>query len=292
MPCLLRLGASFNAQRFREARVRTLSGLAGVAAVLVSALAATPVRADDAALSAAISSPERKPASAARDSARHPAQTLAFWGLRPGLKVVEISPGGGYWAEILAPYAKALGGAYVAALPDLADPKTPESYRKGRADFEARFAGKASFVSFGPISGPLGPPGSADLVFTARNVHNWLWTPGFGDKAFADFYAVLKPGGVLGVEEHRADPRAQVPEARDGYVAVAAVRALAEKAGFVFEAASEANANPKDTKDHPVGVWTLPPTRMTPKGAQDFDHSKYDAIGESDRMTLRFRKPG
>jgi predicted methyltransferase len=266
--------------------------LAAAAAILLSALASTPARADDAALNTAISSPERKPANAARDGSRHPARTLAFWGLRPGLTVVEISPGGGYWSEILAPYAKATGGSYVAALPDLADPKTPEGYRKGRADFEARFAGKAAFVSFGPLSGPLGPPASADLVFTARNVHNWLWTPGFADKAFADFFAVLKPGGVLGVEEHRADPRAQVPEARDGYVAVATVRALAEKAGFVFEEASEANANPKDTKDHPAGVWTLPPTRMTPKGVQDFDHSKYDAIGESDRMTLRFRKPG
>jgi predicted methyltransferase len=270
---------------------RTLFGM--VAAMMVAAPAA---HAEDAALKAAIAGPDRKPESVARDGARHPAETLSFWGLKPGLSVVEISPGGGYWSEILAPYAKATGGKYVAALPDLADPKTPEMYRKGRAVFETKYADKArygevTFTSFGAKSGTLGAPGSADLVMTARNVHNWLWTPGFADKAFADFYAVLKPGGVLGVEEHRADPRAQVPEARDGYVATATVRALAEKAGFVFEAASAANANPRDTKDHPAGVWTLPPTRMTPKDAKDFDHSKYDAIGESDRMTLRFRKP-
>jgi len=267
-------------------------------ALLVGASLAPTAHAKDSALAAALAGPERKPDNIARDNVRHPAQTLAFWGLKPGLAVVEISPGGGYWTEILAPYAKASGGKYTAALADLNDPATPESYRRGRAAFEARFSdkarfGDANFVSFGPKTGPLGTAGSADLVITARNVHNWLWTPGFADKAFADFYAVLKPGGVLGVEEHRADPRPQVPEARDGYVATATVRALAEKAGFVFVAASEANANPKDTKDHPAGVWTLPPTRMAPKDApKDFDRAKYDAIGESDRMTLRFRKPG
>jgi predicted methyltransferase len=111
----------------------------------------------------------------------------------------------------------------------------------------------------------------------------------------ADFYAVLKPGGILAVEDHRADPRAQIGDARDGYVATANIVALAEKAGFKLEAKSEINANPKDTKDHPFGVWTLPPVRRSaPSGQPDnakFDHAKYDAIGESDRMTLRFRKP-
>jgi predicted methyltransferase len=145
------------------------------------------------------------------------------------------------------------------------------------------------------VSQPLGAPGSADMVITARNIHNWMWQPGMLDKALADFHAVLKPGGVLAVEEHRADPRPQVADARDGYVATANVIAAAEKAGFKLAGKSEVNANPKDAKDHPFGVWTLPPTRWTgPNGKADpaFDRTKYDAIGESDRMTLRFVKAG
>ncbi|HEY3696157.1 methyltransferase [Phenylobacterium sp.] len=269
-----------------------LSAAAGV----LLALVATAALAQDAVLQAAAASPWRTAALAERDGWRHPVETLAFWGLRPRATVVEISPGNGYWTEILAPYAKAAGGRYVAALADVDNPETSEAARKGRAAFQARFSdparyGAVDFVSFGATSKPLGPAGSADLVVTARNVHNWMWKPGMLDKAMADFFAVLKPGGTLGVEEHRADPRPQVPDAKDGYVAVATVKAAAERAGFVLEAQSEVNANPKDTKDHPAGVWTLPPTRQVPKGAVDFDHAKYDAIGESDRMTLRFRKP-
>ena len=122
-----------------------------------------------------------------------------------------------------------------------------------------------------------------------------MWVPGMAEKSMRDFFAVLKPGGILALEEHRADPRAQVPEARDGYVATATVVNLARKAGFVLEASSEINANPRDTKDHPFGVWTLPPIRRDAAPGQppdpNFDHTKYDAIGESDRMTLRFVKP-
>src|SRR5262249_28582875 len=136
-------------------------------------------------------------------------------------------------------------------------------------------------------------PGSADLLLTARNIHDWMWTPGFAERSFFDFYKALKPGGILAVEEHRADPRAMVKEARDGYVETKYIIALAEKAGFKLEAQSEVNANAKDTKDHPFGVWTLPPTRRSAPSGQPadpkFDHTKYDAIGESDRMTLRFR---
>ncbi|HQT53187.1 MAG TPA: methyltransferase, partial [Phenylobacterium sp.] len=143
-------------------------------------------------------------------------------------------------------------------------------------------------------SKPLGSA-SADMVITARNIHNWLWQPPMLDKAMADFYAVLKPGGVLAVEEHRSDPRPQNADARDGYVSTANVVAAAEKAGFKLAASSEVNANPKDTKDHPFGVWTLPPVRRNTQGDKPadpaFDRAKYDAIGESDRMTLRFVKP-
>jgi len=269
-------------------------------AAAVAASLATPAAATDAALQAAVASPARAPEAVARDGARHPVESLAFWGLKPGATVIEITPGGGYWTEILAPYAKATGGRYVAAVTDIDNPKTSEAARKGRADFEARYAdpakwGKVEYVGFGPQSKPLGPPGSADLVITARNVHNWMMA-GFTDKAFADFHAVLKSGGVLAVEDHRSDPRPPAEGVKDGYISTASVVAAAQKAGFKLAASSEINANPKDTKDHPFGVWTLPPTRLSaPRGQPDdpaFDRARYDAIGESDRMTLRFVKPG
>ena len=256
---------------------------------------------DDAALKAAIASPDRSEANTVRDAARHPYETLTFWGLKPEHTVVEISPGGGYWSEILAPYAKATDGKYVAGVADLDDPKLSEGARKARAAFEAKYAdeakyGTVAYAGFGRSSKPLAEAGSADLVITARNIHNWIWQEGMLEKAMSDFHAVLKPGGVLGVEEHRSDPRPQVDGARDGYVATAAVIAAAEKAGFKLDGQSEVNANPKDTKDHPFGVWTLPPVRRSAASgeapAPDFDRAKYDAIGESDRMTLRFVKAG
>ena len=273
--------------------------LAAAAAVALT-FAALPAQAADAALTAAVAGAQRTAENTARDGARHPIETLAFWGLKPKQTVIEISPGGGYWIEILAPYAKATGGKYVAGVADLDNPRISEGAKKGRAAFEAKYAdtakyGAVGYANFGMASKPLGEPGSADMVITARNIHNWMWQPGMLDKALADFHAVLKPGGVLAVEEHRADPRPQVADARDGYVATASVIAAAEKAGFKLAGASEVNANPKDTKDHPFGVWTLPPSRWTgPNGKADpaFDRTRYDAIGESDRMTLRFVKAG
>ena len=273
--------------------------LAAAAAVALT-FAALPAQAADAALTAAVAGAQRTAENTARDGARHPIETLAFWGLKPKQTVIEISPGGGYWIEILAPYAKATGGKYLAGVADLDNPRISEGAKKGRAAFEAKYAdtakyGAVGYANFGMTSKPLGEPGSADMVITARNIHNWMWQPGMLDKALADFHAVLKPGGVLAVEEHRADPRPQVADARDGYVATASVIAAAEKAGFKLAGASEVNANPKDTKDHPFGVWTLPPSRWTgPNGKADpaFDRTRYDAIGESDRMTLRFVKAG
>lgn len=270
------------------------------AAAIAMTLAALPAQAADAALKTAIAGAQRTPVNTVRDGARHPAETLTFWGLKPSQTVIEISPGSGYWTEILAPYAKATGGKYVAGVTDLENPKVTEGARKGRAAFEARYAdagkyGSVGYANFGLVSRPLGAPGSADMVITARNIHNWMWTPGMLEKALADFHAVLKPGGVLAVEEHRADPRPQTADARDGYVATANVIAAAEKAGFRLAGKSEVNANPRDTKDHPFAVWTLPPTRQSAPDDKPadpaFDHSKYDAIGESDRMTLRFVKP-
>ncbi len=269
--------------------MRTVFG-AGIAVALMSlTVGVAPLYAMPEKLAPVLASAQRAPENKARDAARHPGDSLQFWGLKPGLTVVEISPGGGYWSEILAPYAKQTGGSYIAAF--------------GRPDqtLPAKFADKAvygdiKYTVFSKDSGALVPAGSADLVLTARNIHNWLWTPGMAEKAMADFHAALKPGGILAVEEHRADPRPQKGNADDGYVATATVIALAQKAGFKLEAQSEANANARDTKDHPYGVWTLPPVRRSAQQGQpadpNFNRAKYDAIGESDRMTLRFRKPG
>ncbi|MDH4386025.1 MAG: methyltransferase [Caulobacter sp.] len=254
----------------------------------------------DAALKAAIEGQQRSEAHRLRDPARHPYDSLTFWGLRPGLSVIEVSPGTGYWTEILAPYAKATGGAYAAGVADLDNPALSEGARKGRAALEARYAdaslfGTVRYANFGPKSAALGLPGSADLVLTARNIHNWLSPQGHLDKVMTDFFQVLKPGGVLAVEEHRADPRPQAAGASDGYMSTAFVVAAAEKAGFKLAATSEINANKRDTKDHPFGVWTLPPVKRSAPAGQPadpaFDRSAYDAIGESDRMTLRFVKP-
>jgi predicted methyltransferase len=254
---------------------------------------------EDRSLRQAVASPERGADNVARDGARHPYDTLKFWGVKPRSTVIELTPGSGYWTDILAVYAKATKGKYIAGLTDLANPKVSEAGRKARANFEAKYADTAKFgtigtVNFGAQSAPLGSPGSADMVITARNIHNWLWQPPMFDKVLADAFAALKPGGLLAIEEHRADLRAQIGDARDGYVGTDTVIAAATKAGFVLEARSEINANPKDTKDHPFGVWTLPPNRRTTAGNgsdPSFDRTKYDAIGESDRMTLRFRKP-
>ncbi|HYE46478.1 MAG TPA: methyltransferase [Caulobacter sp.] len=254
----------------------------------------------DKALEAAIAGPQRSEAHRKRDPHRHPYDSLVFWGLGPGQTVIEISPGSGYWTEILAPYAKATKGTYIAGVADLANPQLSEGARKARATFEARYADAALFgtpryVNFGPKSAPLGPAGSADLVITARNLHNWAAQGPMLDKVLADFFAVLKPGGLLGVEEHRSDPRPQGEGAPTGYMETAYVVAAIEKAGFKLDARSEINANPKDDKDHPFGVWTLPPVRQSAPAGQpkdpNFDHGPYDAVGESDRMTLRFVKP-
>ena len=254
-------------------------------------LAAAPAFAQttpDAALKTAIANPARAEAHKVRDGHRHPAETLAFFGIKPNMTVVEIAPGSGFYTEILSPYLAQGGGKYIAtgnAMAQLSD---------------AVKWGAQSYVPFNATSGPLGAAGSADMVLTFRNIHNWMWQPGFVDKAMVDFATVLKPGGVLGVVEHRADPRPEADvggrKAGDGYVSRATIVEAAKKAGLVLEAESEINANPKDTKDHPFGVWTLPPNSWTSPRNQGetpagFDAAKYKAIGESDRHTLRFRKP-
>ena len=243
----------------------------------------------DPALKAAVDSEARPAADRARDVYRHPEKSLMFWGLKPGMVVVDLQPGGGYWTQILAPYAKVTHGGYTAA-----------GSETGRAKFMAKFTdaaryGQVGYADFGADTPPFAPPGSVDLVLSSRELHNWI-SGGYLDRALAQVYAALKPGGVFAVEEHRADPKPQLKDASNGYVSTDTAMAAATKAGFKLDGASELNANPKDTKDYPFGVWTLPPTRQSaPNGQPDdpkFDHAKYDAIGESDRMTLRFRKPG
>jgi len=252
---------------------------------------ASPSLADDA-LKAAVASKHRSADAKVRDAHRRPYETLAFWGLKPRMRVLEVSPGGGYWTEILAPYAKSTRGEYIATHnPNPAAAQGVHTFKTRFSD-EAKW-GRPGYAPFGADI-PLGAPASVDMVITARNIHNWMWTPGMLDKTFKNFHDVLKPGGILAVEEHRADPRPMVKEARDGYVDTAHVIAMAEKAGFKLEAKSEINANPKDTKDHPFGVWTLPPNRQGPRPGSaapaGYSRANLDAIGESDRMTLRFRK--
>ncbi len=258
-----------------------------------------PTFSEDKALAAAVAGPWRPATDTARDKYRHPAESLIFWGLQPGMTVIDLQPGGGYWTQILAPYAKATGGRYLAGVADLDNPALSEGGKKGREAFAVKFAdastyGKVELVNFGPKSGPLAPVGTVDMVLTSRELHNWA-AEGKLDKIMNDAFAALKPGGVFAVEDHRVDNRPEAEGWKDGYIATATVMAAAKKAGFVYEAASNVNANPRDTKDYPFGVWTLPPTRQSSADGKladpAFDHAKYDAIGESDRMTLRFRKP-
>ena len=254
---------------------------------------ASNVAANAAALDAAIAGTWRDPKNVARDIYRHPRQTLAFFGVEPDDTVIEITPGSGWYSEILAPYLRT-SGRYVAAVIDpMVQPagRSRDYYAKARTDIETKFKagsmhyGSPTVVGFDAKAPVLGAPGSADVVLTFRNVHNWR-SAGNAEATFKGFYDVLKSGGTLGVVEHRA--AGDVPaDDKSGYVGQAQVIAMAQAAGFRLDGQSEINANPLDTKDHPNGVWMLPPaSRHDAK-----DAAKYLAIGESDRMTLRFRKP-
>jgi predicted methyltransferase len=232
-----------------------------------------PVLQEDTALQAAIGSAARPAADVARDVYRHPFETLTFWGLTPGSTIVEIEPGrGGWWSAILQPYAEATGGTYVAV---------------------AR-----------PLESMGVEDGTADLVVVARAFHNWHRSnPSRTGPYLEAFFKALKPGGVLAIEQHRSvdglNPDVTAPT---GYMPESHVIRAAQAAGFVLEARSELNANPKDDRDHPYGVWTLPPVRTSapranvatdrPTPLTEAERAEFDAIGESDRMTLRFRKPG
>ncbi|WP_339829825.1 methyltransferase [uncultured Arenimonas sp.] len=231
----------------------------------------------------------------ARDAWRHPRETLAFFGVGPSQTIVEISPGGGWYTEILAALPGEKGG-YIGVINDPAksgNERAQNYYTEANTKLRDKLAarpdvyGEATLVEIDPKAPVIGEPGSADVVLTFRNVHNWVMA---GNEAamFQSFYDVLAPGGVLGVVEHRAAAGKTLAEVKtSGYLPEDYVIGLAEAAGFVLEEKSEINANPADTKDHPNGVWTLPPGN----NHEEADAAKYAAIGESDRMTLRFVKP-
>jgi predicted methyltransferase len=270
-------------------RTAVLACLIAGSAVLSSCatLGAPAAAADQNALRLAVAAPTRTAANLARDRYRHPVETLAFFGVRPSDTVVEIWPGGGWYSEVIVPYLAQGGGTYIGAAPE----RSLTGLRKLVAAQPATYATvrTANFPILPTSPGTPVAPGSADVVLTFRNVHNWMMgkTP-FEAEAFAQMYAMLKPGGTLGVVEHRLPENASAErERKSGYVKVSTVRRLAEAAGFRLVAMSEVNANPLDNTDYPDGVWTLPPTYRL----GDKDRARYAAIGESDRMTLRFVKP-
>ena len=243
----------------------------------------------DSALTAAVADPGRTATFVARDKARHPAEELTVFGITPKMTVVELWPGGGYWTEILGPYLSKGGGTYYVALNapgDAEEDKVAERWHTKMAAQKDRL-GTLHETSLGAGHFDIAPSGTADLVVTFRNLHNWM-DGGYADQALAAAFKALKPGGILGIEEHRGrNDKPQDPKAKDGYVREDYAIALAKKAGFVLVGSSEINANPKDTKDWVDGVWTLPPSLSQ----GDKDRARYVAIGESDNFVLKFQKP-
>ena len=242
------------------------------------------------ALDSALAGKQRSDSNRARDAYRHPKETLQFFGLRDDMTVIELWPGGGWYTEVLAPVLRERGKLVAA----YADPAKGAYYTRTRTAFETKLKGepavydKVEVITFHPPeSVTLGEVGKADMVLTFRNLHNWMQN-GKLDPVFLAAYRALKPGGIFGVVEHRARPDAdEATVAKSGYVREDQVIRIAESVGFKLVVKSEINANPKDTKDYPEGVWTLPPNYRL----GDVDRAKYAAIGESDRMTLKFIKP-
>ena len=242
-------------------------------------------------LSDVLAGDHRSEANRARDAYRHPAETLQFFGLDNDTRVVEIWPSGGWYTEVIAPYVND-DGKYIAAHWD--PNHEAEFVRKGVQQFRDKLDSRPDIygnaemtVLMFPDSPQFVPAGTVDMVLTFRNVHNWMGG-GYAEDMINSIYEALKPGGILGIVEHRGNPDVeQDPKAASGYVNEDYTIALAESAGFVLEASSEINANPADTRDHEAGVWSLPPTLRL----GDKDKDRYMAIGESDRYTLRFRKP-
>jgi predicted methyltransferase len=259
-----------------------------LAALLATGLAGSAFAADDA-LKAAIAGTHRPAANSARDVYRHPYETLTFFGIKPTMTVVELTPEGGWYTEILAPYLREHGKLIGAGEAIEPSKRYGMMFRKKLDSNPAVYDKVATSLFDPPASYDIAPPGSVDMVLTFRNVHNWVE---FGDDklqlAFRKIYEALKPGGVLGVTDHRLpESMPQDAKASSGYLHESYVIKMAESVGFKLAAKSEINANPKDNADHKRGVWALPPTLAN----RDEDRAKYLAIGESDRMTLKFVKP-
>jgi len=283
------------------------SALALIAACLLAACASAPVEvaappaspapqpasrdeATAAAIELVLAGEHRSTGNRARDAYRHPLDTLLFFGIKPDMTVVEVWPGAhGWYTEVLAPLLAERGRLYVATMP----PKPGNAYVTANfRSFTDKLAARPDLYSrvgvttLAPGNFAVAPPGSADLVVTFRNIHNWM-NLGMAPDAFAEMFRALKPGGILGVVEHRGPAKPQDPRAVSGYVNEDYAIAMIEAAGFELVARSPINDNPKDTKDYPQGVWTLPPDYRL----GNRDRAKYEAIGESDRFTLKFRKP-
>ncbi len=252
-------------------------------------VAPAPAQAHAPDLGTILAGPQRTDAERARDQYRHPSETLAFFGIAPGMTVVEITPGNGWYTAVLGPFLKG-GGQYVGAVRDETLPGQPGYVARGNAAIEQRFAefpeafGGAKLLRFDPATPAFGEPASADAVLTFRNAHNWIGD-GNAQAYFSAFFDVLKPGGTLGVVDHRT--LGEATDGKSGYVTEQQIIDLASAAGFRLVEKSEVNANPKDDRDHSKGVWTLPPTFAL----GEVDREVYAAIGESDRMTLKFVKP-
>ena len=236
----------------------------------------------------------RRADNTARDQFRNPKETLEFFEVGPGKKVGEIWPG--WYTPVIAPYLAENGGTYVAVLRQGDAERTVQR----NAAFTDKYVGAEGFGDiqigkFGSEDAPILETGDLDVLLSFRNVHSWM-RGGFADKAFADFYTALKPGGILGIVQHRLPESAtQDPDGGKGYVQESYIKDMAKRAGFEFVGSAEINANPRDTADHPFGVWTLPPASYVPKDAKEipegFDAELFKNIGESDRATLKFRKP-
>ena len=259
------------------------------------AMAATAQAQDtEALIDKAMTGSHRADANKARDKYRHPKETLLFFGLKPDMTVVEVWPSAGWWTEILGPVLKDRGQYYAAWFATQAK-GAPDFLKEREKGFDAMLAGRPDLYGkviktalLAPEYVDIAPKGSADMVLTFRNVHNWA-KAGNADAMFKAFYDTLKPGGILGVKDHRAKPGTPFQRQIDsGYMTEAWVIETAQKAGFKLDNKSDINANPKDTADYPGGVWTLPPNL---RNVADADKPKYLAIGESDRMTLKFVKP-
>ena len=235
-------------------------------------------------LERAVSSEERDPKNTIRDSSRHPLETLSFFGIKSDMTIIELSPGGGWYTEILANFLHEPGKLIAAHF----DPNSERAYyKRSRANFEKKMSANSMFdtVEMVAINSNLAEPNTVDAVLTFRNLHNWLGSD--MDLIFSNSYKALKPGGIFGVVEHRAKPGTSMEAMKkSGYVSEEHAIEIAKKHGFKLVAKSEINANPKDSTDHPGGVWTLPPNLRL----KDVDREKYLEIGESDRMTLLFKK--